>query len=92
RAIVHIPEDIAEHPWVLGVEGLIKQLDKSLAGMHLERIKADAGDIFDPALHQAIQFDEDAEGSEEVIAEELQAGYALNGKPIRHAMVKVTRR
>jgi molecular chaperone GrpE len=92
RAIVHIPDDIAEHPWVLGVSGLVKQLDKALAGMSLERIKADPGDIFNPDLHQAIQFDDDTEGNEEVIAEELQAGYTLNGKPIRHAMVKVTRR
>ncbi len=92
RAVVHIPDDIAEHPWVQGVGGLVKQLDKSLAGMNLKRIKADAGDMFSPDLHQAIQFDEDAEGDEEVIAEELQAGYVLNGKPIRHAMVKVTRR
>ncbi len=92
RAVVYIPDDIAEHPWVQGVGGLVKQLDKSLAGMNLKRIKADAGDSFSPDLHQAIQFDEDAEGDEEVIAEELQAGYMLNGKPVRHAMVKVTRR
>jgi molecular chaperone GrpE len=92
RAIVHIPADIADHSWVQGVSGLIKQLDAALASMNLERIKADAGDIFNPDLHQAVQFDEDAEGDEEVIAEELQAGYTLNGKPIRHAMVKVTRR
>lgn len=91
RAILHIPEDIAEHQWVQGVSGLIKQLDKALAEMHLERIKADQGDTFNPDLHQAVQFDEDAEGKEEVIAEELQAGYTLKGKPIRHAMVKVTR-
>jgi molecular chaperone GrpE len=92
RAIIHIPEDIADHPWVQGVEGLVKQLDKTLASMNLERIKADPGDIFNPDLHQAIQFDEDAHGDEEVISEELQAGYTMNSKPIRHAMVKVTRR
>ncbi|MBC7764480.1 nucleotide exchange factor GrpE, partial [Microbacteriaceae bacterium] len=35
RAIVHIPDDIASHPWVQGVGGLVKQLDKSLSGMNL---------------------------------------------------------
>ncbi len=91
RAIVHIPEDIADHQWVQGVAGLVKQLDKSLSGMDLKRIQANPGDEFDPELHQAIQFDEDAIGDKEVVAEELQAGYTLKGTPIRHAMVKVTR-
>ena len=92
RAIVHIPEDIADHQWVQGVAGLVKQLDKALAGMDLKRIDANPDDEFDPELHQAVQFDEDATGDREVIAEELQAGYTLKGSPIRHAMVKVTRK
>ena len=91
RAIAHIPEDIAEHQWVKGVEGLIKQLDKSLAQLKLQRIMAQKGTLFDPELHQAIQFDETAEGEKEVIAEELQPGYMLDGRVIRPAMVKVTR-
>lgn len=92
RAVLHIPKDIADHQWVQGVTGLIKQLDKALAGMDLKRIEADPETKFNPDLHQAVQFDEDAEGDEEVIAEELQAGYTLRGAPIRHAMVKVTRK
>ena len=92
RAIVHIPEDIAEHPWVKGVAGLVKQLDKALADMGISRIEATPGTPFDPEVHQAIQMDEEANGDQEVIAEELQAGYTLDGAPIRHAMVKVTRK
>lgn len=92
RAIVHIPDDIAEHQWVQGVAGLVKQLDKALAGMDLQRIPAKEGEHFNPELHQAIQFDENAEGETEVIAEELQAGYTLKGAPIRHAMVRVTKK
>lgn len=91
RAVANIPEDIAEHQWVKGVSGLVKQLDKSLSELHLQKIDAKAGTEFDPEFHQAIQFDEDAEGDREVVAEELQPGYTLGGKPIRHAMVKVTR-
>jgi molecular chaperone GrpE len=57
----------------------------------LARIEATPGTAFDPELHEAIQFDEDATGEHDVVAEELQAGYALNGHVIRHAMVKVTK-
>lgn len=91
RAITHIPSEIADDKWVQGVAGLAKNLEKSLDSLHLKRIVATPGTLFDPALHDAIQFDEDAEGDQEVIAEELQAGYTLAGQPIRHAMVKVTR-
>lgn len=92
RATKHIPEDLADNKWVQGIAGLVKQLEKSFEKMNLKRIEAKPGTTFDPELHEAIQVDEDAEGEHEVIAEELQAGYMLNGQPIRHAMVKVTRK
>jgi len=66
-------------------------LDKSFANMNIKRIDSKPGTVFNPELHEAIQFDEDAVGEKEIIAEELQSGYTLNGTPIRHAMVKVTR-
>ena len=92
RAIVHIPKDIIEHKWVQGVAGLIKQLDKALAGMDIKRIDASKETQFNPELHQAIQMDDEAKGEKEVIAEELQAGYTMGSDVIRHAMVKVTRK
>lgn len=92
RAIQHIPTDIAEHPWVVGVGGLIKQLDSSLASMDLRRIDAKPGTPFNPELHEAIQFDEDSTGDTEVIESELQAGYLLKDAVIRHSMVRVTRK
>ena len=91
RAVAYTPEDLKDHKWVQSVSGLTKNLDKSLDGLNVKRIDAKAGTEFDPELHEAIQFDETAEGEKEIIAEELQAGYTLNGQPIRHAMVKVTR-
>ena len=92
RATGHMPDDLRDHTWAQGIAGLVKNLDKALESMNLRRIEAKAGDLFNPELHEAIQFDEDATGDKEVIAEELQAGYILNGHPIRHAMVKVTRK
>jgi molecular chaperone GrpE len=91
RAILYTPEDIKDHDWVKGVGGLVKNLEKSLSDLGLKRIDAKPGTVFDPSVHEAVQFDEEVEGEHEVIAEELQAGYTLEGRPIRHAMVKVTR-
>jgi molecular chaperone GrpE len=91
RAIAYVPADIQDNAWVKGVSGLVKNLEKSLESLEVKRINAAPGNPFNPDLHDAIQFDEEAEGEHEVVAEELQAGYTLAGRPIRHAMVKVTR-
>lgn len=91
RAIAFVPEDLKENNWALGVSGLMKNLEKSLDALNVKRIEAKAGTVFNPDLHEAIQFDDEAIGDQEIIAEEMQAGYTLNGSPIRHAMVKVTR-
>lgn len=91
RAVAHLPEDLHDHPWAKGVSGLVKQLDSALAGLSVARIDANPGTPFDPELHEAIQFDEEATGETEVISEQLQAGYLQDGRVLRHAMVKVTR-
>ena len=91
RAIANVPEELADDAWAKGVASLGKQLDKQLKEIGLEKIDAKPGTVFNPELHQAIQFDESAEGDKEVIAEELRAGYTLDGVVIRDAMVKVTR-
>jgi molecular chaperone GrpE len=92
RAIAYIPEDLQDNKWALSVAGLVKNLEKSLDSLNLKRIEAAPGTVFDPEIHEAIQFDEDAAGDQEVVAEELQAGYKLGDQVIRHAMVKVTRK
>lgn len=91
RAISHIPEELVDNQWTKGVAGLSKQLDKVLSELKIEKISAEFGVEFNPELHQAVQFDEDAEGEKEVISEELQTGYMFEGRPLRHAMVRVTK-
>lgn len=91
RAITHTPQDLAKHPWVQGVAQMAKGLDKSLKELNVSRINAKPGVVFDPELHQAVQFEE-SEGKNEVIAEELQTGYLLGEDVLRPAMVKVTRK
>lgn len=91
RAIAYMPADLADNKWAQGVANLVKNLERSLENLDLKRIEVKPGDDFNPDFHEAIQFDEDAVGEKEVIAEEMQSGYLLNDSPIRHAMVKVTR-
>lgn len=91
RAINHLPDELSDNAWAQSVVKLTKSLEKSLADMGVTRIEADAGTVFNPDVHEAVQFDEDADGEHEVIAEVLQPGYKVDGIVIRPAMVKVTR-
>jgi len=69
------------------VQGVVKQFEKTLADLGVERI-ATVGQPFDPRYHEAISM-EDGDGTMEVVSEELQAGYKLGDEVIRHAMVRV---
>jgi molecular chaperone GrpE len=87
RALKHVPEDLAENDYIKGVQGVVKQFEKTLAGLGVERIKT-VGEAFDPRWHEAVVM-EDGDGVQEIVSEELQAGYHLDDEVIRHAMVKV---
>jgi molecular chaperone GrpE len=89
RAIMHVPQDLADNPWAKGVAALSKGLDKSLLEIGVSRIQA-VGEPFSPLLHEAISAE--GEGDEEIVSEELRAGYLLGSQVMRPAMVKVTRR
>lgn len=91
RAVGHMPAELRDDKWAQGVAGVAKNLQKTLDGLDVKRIEAVAGTEFNPEIHEAIQFDEDATGEKEVIAEELQAGYIYRNQTIRPAMVKVTK-
>ncbi|HPF30966.1 MAG TPA: nucleotide exchange factor GrpE [Candidatus Saccharibacteria bacterium] len=91
RAVKYIPDELKDNSWVSGISKLAKNLEKSIEDMNLKKIDAKPGTAFNPELHEAIQFDESSSGDNEIISEEIQAGYIFNGKPIRHSMVKVAR-
>lgn len=87
RALKHVPSDLADNDYVKGVQGVVKQFEKTLQDMGVERIKT-TGETFDPRFHEAVSMEE-GDGGEEVVSEELQSGYRLGDDVIRHAMVKV---
>lgn len=87
RALKHVPSDLEDNDYIKGVQGVVKQFEKTLADMGVERIKT-IGEHFDPHLHEAVGVEE-GDGQHEIVSEELQAGYKLGDDVIRHAMVKV---
>ncbi len=80
--------DCSDDAFYKGVEMIMDQLMGIFTKLGVEVIQA-AGQPFDPALHNAVIHVEDENLGENMVAEEFQKGFTLNGKVIRFAMVKV---
>lgn len=87
RALKHVPADLEENDFVKGVQGIVKQFEKTLSDMGVKKIKT-VGEPFDPHLHDAVSMEE-GEGTQEVVSEELQSGYVIDDEVLRHAVVRV---
>lgn len=89
RSLKHAPKDIEKHDFVKGVQGVVKQFEKTFNDIGVVKIKT-IGEQFNPHLHEAVSMD-DRGGDKEVVAEELVSGYTLGDEVIRHALVKVVK-
>ena len=70
-------------------QGLYKQLVEVLKQQGVASMKV-VGQQFDPTLHEAVLKEPSEDFDEDFIIEELQRGYHLEGKVLRHALVKVS--
>ncbi len=70
-------------------QGLYKQLVEVLKQQGVAPMRV-VGQQFDPNLHEAVLREPSEEFNEDTITEELQRGYHLEGKVLRHALVKVS--
>ena len=87
RALKHVPDALKDDDYIKGVQGVVKQFEKTLVDIGVERIKT-VDQVFDPHLHEAVSVEE-GDGKQEIVSEELQAGYKIGNDVIRHAMVRV---
>ena len=71
-----------------GVEMIFRQLYSVLEKQGISTVTA-VGEMFDPNRHEAILTDADSDQPEGTVVAELQKGYAVGGKVIRPALVKV---
>jgi molecular chaperone GrpE len=73
-----------------GVYLIRGQLEDVLRNRGLEKIEVKAGQVFDPAFHEAVgETESDQPGG--AVAEEISSGYLLNGRVIRPARVKLVK-
>jgi molecular chaperone GrpE len=70
-------------------QGLYKQLVDVFKQLGVSPMRVE-GEAFDPSLHEAVLREPSEEHLEDVVIAELQRGYHLNGRVLRHALVKVS--
>jgi len=70
-------------------QGLYKQLVEVFKQLGVSPMRVE-GEPFDPTLHEAVLREPSEAHPEDVVIEELQRGYHLNGRVLRHALVKVS--
>lgn len=87
RSLKHVPKDLEDSDYVKGVRGVVKQFEDILKKLGVERIGT-VGEVFDPSIHNAVSHEEGDE-PQEMVSEELQAGYKIGDEIIREAMVRV---
>ena len=85
RALNQPTEDTA---YKKGVELTMTELIKIFTGLGVE-IFGEAGDSFDPNLHNAVMPIENEELGENVISQVFQKGFKIGDKIVRFAMVQV---
>lgn len=81
--------ETADAEYKKGVEMTYQQLLEAFKGLGVIPIEAAPGTAFDPNQHNAVMHMEDEAFGENEIAEVFQQGFQIDGKVIRHAMVKV---
>jgi len=70
-------------------QGLYRQLVDVFKQLGVSPMRVE-GEPFDPTLHEAVLREPSDVHHEDVVIEELQRGYHLHGRVLRHALVKVS--
>ena len=90
RAISHAKSDNTDvESIIVGLEMVDKMTHEVFEKFGVTRVKT-VGEEFDPNIHQAVGVDDSASVPDNQVVEECLGGYALHGRIIRPAMVRVS--
>ena len=84
RAFRHLPQSLAGHEWIKGVQAIEVELLRQAGELGLTKMSP-LGKRIDPARHEVLLT---GPGTPDTVIEVLEDGYELDGKVIRPAKVK----
>jgi molecular chaperone GrpE len=90
RALEAVPEESEENPWLSGVEQVQRKWQAALERVGLSVLPVEAGDAFDPNVHEALTHEPCAELEAGKIIQVVQPGYEVDDTVLRPALVRVS--
>ena len=90
RALEAVPEESEENPWLSGVEQVQRKWQAALERVGLSVLPVEAGDAFDPNVHEALTHEPCAEVEAGKIIQVVQPGYEVDDTVLRPALVRVS--
>ena len=90
RAIASARAEAGSTPLIEGIEMIARLFRSTLEKLGVKPMEV-LGQPFDPGFHQAVAQVESSRAEANLVVEEVQKGYLLEGRVIRPAMVKVSR-
>lgn len=90
RAMASARAAAGSTPLLEGIEMIVRLFRSTLEKVGVKPIEA-VGQPFDPGFHQAVAQVESPQGDANLVVEEIQKGYLLEGRVLRPSMVKVSR-
>lgn len=89
-AMQHIPESIATDNWTQGLRHIEQQLEQVLESLGVRKIPT-VGELFNVALHEAVEHKESSQHTSGTIISQSRSGYQLGDTVIVPAKVVVAK-
>ena len=90
RALCLVPDDAVAPGWLEGLQLVRRNLDNILESERVTRIEAE-GQPFEPWEHEAVFYEEAADGKEGMVVRVIRDGYKLRDRVLRAAQVTVSK-
>jgi molecular chaperone GrpE len=91
RALATVPDHLHELTWIEGIALIERKLWSTLEQEGVATIPAEPNQPFDPAIHEALTWEETEDIAEGHIIEQVQQGYKLHERVLRPALVRVAK-
>ena len=90
RAIDHTSEEAVESGWLDGLRLVQRNLENLLVSEGVTKIEAE-GQPFEPWGHEAVYYEESADGPEGMVVRVIREGFKLHDRVLRAAQVTVSK-
>ncbi|MBI4268679.1 nucleotide exchange factor GrpE [Candidatus Uhrbacteria bacterium] len=91
-AFANLPKDLESSEWVRGVQQIYIQMKEMLKTMGVEEFSGLVGKPFNPSEHQAVGQEQRDDFEDDIISQEVSAGYMLHSKVLVPAKVIVNKK